>query len=136
VRNPNAVEGYRRAIKARGDIKVILRRVTGNAPNNSTLIAKVGAIMMDYIAETPIGGGGTVEAAITIGGRRVIVLADDLRKARFPLAVLKNDQVIINPNPAQLGNGSTKGDEALNVISVDPNKRRIAGAIELIAQGK
>ena len=62
------------------------------------------------------------EGEITLGARNVIVLADDLAAADFPLPVQKHDKVVVD-------------GEELDVMSIDPNKRGIADAIELVAQG-
>lgn len=130
----NAVAAYRRAIAARGDQRVIVRRISGAAPNTARTDAKVGAIVMDYLPKTPVGGDAAA-AAITLGARTVIVIAADLRAARFPLPLLKNDKIVLNPDAAQLGNGTAAGDEELNIMSVDANKRGVAGAIEIAAEG-
>lgn len=132
--NPAAVESYRRAIVGRGDQKVIVRRISGIAPNTKNTDAKVGAIITDYVREKPTGGGAA-EGAITLGARNVVVMAADLRALRFPLPIVKHDKIVINADPAQLGNGAAAGDEELDVMNDDPNRMHIAGAIEIIAEG-
>jgi hypothetical protein len=132
--DPSAVEGYRRAIAARGRV-VIIRRISGQAPNvGSPISVKISAIVMDYTAEAPTGETKP-EGAITLGARNVIVIAADLVKARFPLPLKKNDKVVVNTDEAQLGNGAKAGDEELNIIAVDPYRREIGGAIDLVAIG-
>jgi 5-formyltetrahydrofolate cyclo-ligase len=43
--------------------------------------------------------------------------------------------VVVNNNPAALGKGAAYGDEELNIMAVDPFKRGIAGAIDIVAEG-
>lgn len=129
----NIQAAYRRALARRGRF-VTVRRVGGNAPNAGTFDATVLAIVQGYIQEKPVYEVER-EGSITQGARRVIVLQDDLAQKHFPLPVIKNDKVIVaddveNPSPAALAAG-----ESLNVISVDPFKRALAGAVEILAFG-
>jgi hypothetical protein len=133
VVDQNALEGYRRALERRGRW-VTFRRVGGNAPNIGQFDATVRAIIEGYIPEKPVAEISP-EGSITQGARRFTVLQDDLSQKRFPLPLQKNDKVIIvddveNPSPTALLNG-----ESLNVISVDPFKRAVAGAVEILAVG-
>jgi hypothetical protein len=105
---------------------VIVRRVNGDAPNTATFDARVLAIVMDYVAKQPVADVKP-EGNITLGARNVILLEDDLRQKRFPLPVTKNDKVIVL--------GVEGEDEELNIMEFDPNKRRIAGAIDIVAEG-
>jgi hypothetical protein len=120
VIDQTAIAGYRRAMARRGE-PVIVRRVNGIAPNAAIFDANVTGIVMDYLAK---GDVLTVqpEGGITLGARNVIVLESDLVAARFPLPVTKNDKVVV------------QGEE-LNIISVDPSKRGIAGALDIVAEG-
>ena len=118
--DPNALAGYRRALARRG-VSVTVRRITGEAPNATTFDATVTALVMDYVPKAPVADVRP-EGEITLGARNVIVLADDLAAASFPLPVQKHDKVVVD-------------GEELDVMSVDPNKRGIADAIELVAQG-
>jgi hypothetical protein len=118
--DPDAVEAYREAIAERGQ-RVIVRRVTGQAPNVGIFDADVGAIVMDYIAKPPVSTESP-EGAVTLGARNIIVLEADLKAKHFPLPLAKNDKVIVD-------------GEELNVMSADPNKKRIAGAIDIVAEG-
>lgn len=131
--DPNALAGYRRAFLKRGQT-VLVRRVSGAAPNSATFDARVTAIVMDYVPKSPVDNLQP-EGAVTLGSRNVIVIADDLAQANFPLPVIKNDKIVINAVEAQLGGGSKAGDEELNIINVDPNKRGVAGAIDIVAEG-
>jgi hypothetical protein len=81
---------------------------------------------MDYVAKQPVADVKP-EGDITLGARNVILLEDDLRQKRFPLPVTKNDKVIVL--------GAEGEDEELNIMEFDPNKRRIAGAIDIVAEG-
>jgi hypothetical protein len=136
----NALAGYRRAIAVRGQL-LIVRRITGDPPGAvTTTDAKVSGIVMDYVAKKELAASlelrrGFDEGGITFGARNVIVLADDLTDAGFALPVAKNDKIVLNADPAQLGNGTAAGDEELNILSVDPWKRGIAGAIDIVAEG-
>jgi hypothetical protein len=116
----NAVAAYRRALARRGE-PVIVRRIDGTAPNTAVFDAAVTAIVMDYIPRTPVADFRP-EGAVTLGARNIIVLTDDLDRARFPLPVAKNDKVVV------------RGEE-LNIVSVDPSKRGIAGALDIVAMG-
>lgn len=131
--DPNALAGYRRAFAKRGQ-QVLIRRISGIAPNAVTFSVQVAAIVMDYVPKAPVGTTAG-EGDITLGARTVIVLADDLAQQNFPLPVVKGDKVVTNAVPSMLGQGSIKGDEELNVISADPNKRGVAGAIDIMAEG-
>lgn len=121
----NILAGYRRAIERRGQ-PVIVRRINGDAPNAASFDARVHAIVMDYVPKTPVADEKP-EGGITLGGRNVIVLEGDLRDKRFPLPVIKNDKVILL--------GRDGAGEELNIIELDPNRRRIAGAVDIVAEG-
>lgn len=131
MRDPNALAGYRRALLRRGR-QVIVRRISGAAPSTTVVNAAVTAIVMDYVPKAPVASLQP-EGAITLGARNVIVLSDDLAAENFPLPVAKNDKIVLNADPALLGTGN--GDEELNIMSVDPYKRGIAGAIDIVAEG-
>jgi hypothetical protein len=81
----------------------------------------------DYKIDTPEMGQEGFKAAnpgaITQGDREILVMADDLSAAGFPLPVEKGDRVA-----AETG-------EKMNVTQVDALKRGIAGCIELVAAG-
>ena len=118
--NRNALAGYERALAVRGE-PVIVRRIGGQAPNTATFDANVSAIVMDYIAKTPVDDVRP-EGGVTLGARNIIVLDRDLRNARFPLPITKNDKIVV------------RGEE-LNIMSVDPSKRAVAGAWDIVAEG-
>lgn len=129
----NAEAGYRRMLARRGRW-VTFRRVSGNAPNAATFDATVRAFVEGYIPEKPVLEIQR-EGSVTQGARRIIALQGDLALKNFPLPVGKNDKVVIvddveNPSPNTLAAG-----EALNIVSVDPFKRAVAGAIEVLAVG-
>jgi hypothetical protein len=135
--NPSAEAAMRRGIEKRG-IKVTLQRLTGQATGTPGSVvsfsANVLAIVQDYVPDSSVvqrtGYGASQVGAITQGDRQIIVMAEDLRKARFPLPVQKNDKVIL------LEDGiSTDDCEQLDVTRVDAHKRAVAGAIELTATG-
>lgn len=116
----NIVAGYRRAI-ARRPTPVIVRRITGVAPNATTDDVCIDGIVTDYIPKAPVANV-TPEGAITLGARFVVLLGEDLVAQGFELPVAKNDKVVV-------------GGEELNIMSVDPYKRALAGAIEIVAEG-
>lgn len=131
--DPNAEAAYRRALDVRGRW-VIVRRVGGDAPNTATFDAPVRAIVQGYVPEKAVGDISP-EGAITQGARRVILLRGDLAAKHFPLPMQKNDKIVIaddveNPSPQSLAAG-----EVLDVMLVDPFKRALAGAVELMAVG-
>lgn len=124
--DPGIVAAYRRALARRGQ-PVLVRRVSGDAPNVATFDAAVTAVVMDYapqgdvLAVKPEGG-------ITQGDRLVILLTDDLAALQWPLPVQKNDKIVLLDD---VGNEV----ESLNVTKPDPYKRALGGAIELRAEG-
>jgi hypothetical protein len=124
VTDPNAIQAYRRAIARRGE-SVTFQRITGQAPNVTILPppngATVQAIVMNYQVQPDVMRVDP-EGGVTLGDRQIIVLADDLTAAGFPLPLRKNDKAIVQ-------------GEVLNVETLDPSKRGIAGAIEVHAKG-
>lgn len=118
----NALAGYRRAIARRGQW-VIVRRIAGDAPSAATFDACVRAIVMDYVPKEPVSDLKP-EGGVTLGARNIILIEKDLRDKHFPLPVGKNDKVVL------LG-----ADEELNIMALDPNRRGIAGAVDIVAQG-
>jgi hypothetical protein len=140
--DPAAVAAYRRALARRGRW-VIIRRVSGQAPAATTTDAVVLAIVDDYVTEASVMPVKR-EGSITQGGRKVIVLADDLSAQRFPLPIVKNDKMILlddqqsfqGQKPRVVPGGKTVWEaDALNLENPDPSKRAVAGAIELLAVG-
>jgi hypothetical protein len=126
--DPAIREATRRAIyRASGGLQVTFTRVVGIAPNATTTSATVKAVVRDYKIDTPEMGQEGFKAAnpgaITQGDREILVMADDLSAAGFPLPVEKGDRVA-----AETG-------EKMNVTQVDALKRGIAGCIELVAAG-
>jgi hypothetical protein len=70
------------------------------------------------------GLGASTPGAVPQDDRLVIVMADDLAAAAFPLPVAKGDLIVLSLSAEQL-----------MVTRVDPYKRAFAGAIELTAAG-
>jgi hypothetical protein len=62
------------------------------------------------------------EGAVTLGDKMIIVLEEDLLLQEFPVPLRKNDKAFV------------KG-EWLNIETLDPSKRGVAGAIEVHAKG-
>lgn len=125
--DPSALAAHARAI-AKVGVAVVLKRVTGVAPNAKVFSASVRAVVRNYVPDTGsperAGYASTQMGGITQGARQVIVLKRDLANAGFPLPVEKNDKILI----------SATGDQ-LNVLHVDATKRDMAGTIELMATG-
>ena len=108
-------------------IPVTFERVTGFAPNATTISATVTAKVMKYALDTvtvaETGYPASKQGAIRQGDREVLVMATDLAAQGFPLPVLKSDRIV-------LATGDT-----LSIIAVDANKRAMAGCIEIGAAG-
>jgi len=117
---------YRRAIQRTGEL-VTVRRISGTAPRTVSFSVEVYANVQTYAPETTepseAGYSASQLGGITQNDRKVIIVAQDLSDARFPLPVQKNDKIV-------LANG-----DVLNVTGVDEHKRQLAGAIELTAAG-
>ena len=107
-------------------IPVTFERVSGYAPNvviiSATVTAKVMKYALDTVTVAETGYSASKPGAIRQGDRQILVMADDLAAAGFPLPVLKSDRVIV------------PGD-TINIIAVDANKRAMAGCIEIEAAG-
>lgn len=120
----SAQAAYRRAIARRGE-SVTFQRISGQAPNRTILPAPAGAtvdcMVMNYMAAGDVMAVQP-EGGISLGDRMIIVLADDLAHAGFPLPLRKNDKALVQ-------------GELLNIENLDPSKRGIAGAIEIHAKG-
>lgn len=140
--SPSALAGYRRAMAVRGRW-VIVRRVSGDAPNLARFDAIVQAVIAgrsnepDVMTVRPEGG-------ITQNAREIIVIEADLAAQRWPLPVQKNDKLVLlgigatAPGQPQitLPDGTPVYEiESLNVIAVDPYKREFGGAVEIAAEG-
>ena len=118
------------AIRLRGQT-VTFQRLSG-APPNVTIApaggARVTAFVSDYspnpTASAQAGYSASEIGSITQGDRKIMVMADALAAAGFPLPVRKGDQAVL---------GST--DEVLSISRVDAAKGAIAGCIELYGTG-
>jgi hypothetical protein len=126
--DPSAVAAYREALAVAG-VPVTIQRVSGYAPNvtvvaSATVTAAVRNIKPDGTQTAQAGLSAPAMGAIEQGDRMVILLSDDLAAAGFPVPVQRADQVVLPDS-----------GEVLNVLLVDPYKRRIAGAVELTVTG-
>lgn len=126
--DPLIREATRRAIyRASGGLQVTFTRIVGLAPNASVTNATVTAVVRDYKIDTQeIGQEGfkaTSPGAITQGDREVLVMADDLANAGFPLPLQKGDRLT-----AETG-------EKMNIARIDGLKRAVGGCIEIVAAG-
>lgn len=125
--DPAIVAAYRRALQKAG-VSVTVTRINGFAPNAVTFSAeKIPAIVRNYTPDGTVveqtGFAASKVGAISQGDRMVIVMADDLAQAGFPLPLKKNDRI-----------GLSTGD-VLNVTEVDALKRAAGGAVECKAAG-
>lgn len=102
-----ALASYRRQLAAHGEA-ITVRRVNARpaADTDATVVGRVldQARPRDLVNET------------TISDRVILLLAEDLEAASFPLPVKKGDKVLLR--------GKT-----LTISSVDDDKRRIAGVL-------
>jgi hypothetical protein len=119
----NAKAGFRRTLHKTG-IRLVFRRVTGQAPNATVADYPVEAIFRSYMPATPIGGAVAPDA-ISEGDRQFMVLDEDLREAGFPVPLVKNDKIILSEN----------GPETFNIVDIDYGTRRSAGVIQGRARG-
>jgi hypothetical protein len=117
---------HRRQIKRRG-VPITFRRITGAAPNTTTIEKTVNAVVStltpDQLSTSRTGYSESLVGALAQGSRRIIVMAEDLQTAGFPLPLKKNDGITLDSG------------ERLNVTQVDAETRAVAGAIELLAAG-
>jgi hypothetical protein len=118
----SAQAGLRTMIAAIGQI-VTFQRIIGVAPKVTVISVSIGARVRGYAPETmqvaETGYASSQGGAISQTDRKVVVVADDLAAAGFPMPPRKNDKII-------LADG-TKG----NVTQVDAHKRSFTGGIEL-----
>lgn len=135
--NPSALEAYRRAFAVRG-IPVLIRRVSGDAPAVTTVDAAIAAVIESYGRTESTVASIKPEGSITQARTHFIVLAPDLAAKGFPLPLAKNDKIfmpVMQPDGSYVAPLGLPTEEVLNIIDLDPHKRAIAGAIELVAEG-
>ena len=108
---------------------VVVQRVNGQAPRAGLVSATVPAIVTGYAIDTEVvsrtGYSDRETGSISQGDRSVLVMERDLRAARFPLPLRKNDRIILDAGAGDM----------LNVVDVDAETRHVAGAIEMKAAG-
>ena len=106
---PEALKAsYRRAMNEAGET-VKIRRYTGAGSNRPWFECEVMARVTGFEPEELVG-------AIVQGDRKLIVLAEDLIAAQFPLPIVKGDRAIV------------RGKE-LNIEAADDSTRRVAGVL-------
>jgi hypothetical protein len=112
----------------RAGVPVTIQRASGVAPNVTVISAAITAIVRNVTPDTTEvaqnGVGASEPGSISQDDRLLIVMAQDLAAAAFPLPVVKGDLVTLSDST-----------EILNVARVDPYKRAMAGAIELTVTG-
>lgn len=101
---------YRRFLDHVGET-VLIRRYTGAGASRPRFDAEVVARVTEFDPSELVG-------TIQQGDRKLIVLAEDLFNAQFPLPLKRGDKAVV------------RGKE-LNIEAPDDNSRRVAG--ELIA---
>lgn len=99
---------YRRMMTDRGET-VALRRYSGSGPDRPWFDAEARAVVSGYRPEELAEG-------IVQGDQKLIVLAEDLVAAQFPLPLLKGDKAIVR-------------GRMLNIEAADGNTRRVAGVL-------
>lgn len=121
-----AASAYRRVLALVGQPATFIR-VTGFAPHpvatqQATVNVMASGDVPDAATSSRTGYGSADIGSITQNSRTLIVLAQDLVDAGFPVPVRKNDKITL------------QGEE-LNVTAVDVNKRQYAGAVEVTVAG-
>lgn len=113
---------HRRMLRRLGE-SVTLRRLTGTT-SQTAVDATVTARVTGYRPQALAGG-------IQQGDRELIVLAEDLVAAGWPVPPKKGDRIILRPDADGVG-------ETLTVQAVDSSRRRVGGvliAYEITARG-
>lgn len=125
--DPNAQAAHELAVKTVGQ-SVTFGRQSGLAPHVTVTSATVTAIVRDFVVDTTTtaasGYAASQVGSITEGDRQLIVMAQDLAAAGFPLPLQKGDTATI----AATG-------EVLTIVRVDAAKRFMAGCIEAFGSG-
>ncbi|GAB5506679.1 MAG: hypothetical protein Rhirs2KO_18420 [Rhizobiaceae bacterium] len=103
-----AKASYRRLLGAAGE-RIVIRRLTGTGDNRLYFEASVLARVTGYEPDELVGD-------IDQGDRKVILLADDLVSAGFPLDLRKGDKAFV------------RGRE-LNIEAADDSTRRVQGVL-------
>ena len=112
-----AKRSHRRMLNQVGE-DVTFRRYTGSGASRPYFDATAKARVMEFDAAELVGG-------IIQGDRKLIVLAQDLFDAQWPVPPVKGDKAIVR-------------GRVLNIEAVDDNTRRIAGelvAYEIVVRG-
>jgi alkylhydroperoxidase/carboxymuconolactone decarboxylase family protein YurZ len=118
---------YRRGLARKGEL-VTVKRLSGTAPRTvffsaENILAAVENYTPDTAQPSESGYGASQPGGLPETDRRLIFMASDLAKARFPLPLQKHDKIV-------LANG-----ELLDVTGVDDHQRQLAGAIVVTAAG-
>lgn len=110
---------YRAALDRVGTpAEVIIRRYTGAGTNRPRFDTPVRGRVVGYSPNDLVG-------SIVQGDRKIIILAEDLIAAQFPLPVLTSDKAVV------------RGKE-LAIMAADDSTRRVQGvliAVELQVRG-
>jgi hypothetical protein len=125
IRDQTIVDAYRRAILRRPE-PVTIERLTGSAPNVTSISVTVDAVVRNVTADAT---NEDVEGKVRIGNIpqsavEILVMSADLEDAGFPVPVEEYDKVTLSSTGTRL-----------TIINVDSHKRALGGAIEIKAAG-
>ena len=107
---------------------VTFERISGFAPNAATFTATVTAVIRgnapDTVEPRATGYGASQPGGLAETERQLLVMADDLARAGYPLPVMRGDKITI-----------VATGERLSVLRADASRRVVAGVIELSIAG-
>lgn len=125
--DPSAEAFTREGIALRG-VAVTFQRISGTAPRtfkfSADVVASIESASPDTEEVARTGYSARSPGAISQNDRNVIVMACDLKAARFPLPLRKGDKLIVKSTA-----------DRFTVARVDALKRAFSGAIELVVTG-
>ncbi len=116
---------------------VAFQRLVGQAPNatitppgGAIVTAAVRSYLPDTTQQAASGYSASQVGNLTEGDRQVLVMAQDLAAAGFPLPLMKGDRIVLQAadEPVPVG-------EVLTVTRVDAQKRKMAGCVEVYGLG-
>lgn len=102
------------------------RRVAGAPPNATKTEATVKAVVATMMPASGAryGFSDAQSGGFTPHMRHIIVMADDLANAGFPMPPADGDDLFV-----------LDSDEKLSAVQVDLETRAVAGAIDIVASG-
>ncbi len=125
VRDSAIMAAYVRAIRRRPE-QVTIERLSGAAPNVTSISATVDAVVRNVTADKTNEQveGNVTRAPIPQSAVEIIVLAQDLEAQGFPMPVEEFDKVTLSSTGSRLA-----------IINVDMHSRALAGGIVIKAAG-